>query len=138
MIKLKIAEEFLNENKKRPTDRASDINEKRLGIWINNQISNYKKREHSMKDDKIYEAWTKHIEAFSEYYEDNDTIWYKTLYKVEEFLNENKKRPNKRASDIIEKRLGIWIDHQTHNYKKRKHSMKDDKIYEAWNKHIEK
>ena len=136
MIKLKTVELFLNKNKKKPIQQASDINEKRLGIWICHQITNYKKRKDAMKDDKIYEAWTKHVEAFSEYYEDNYTIWYKNLYKVEEFLNKNKKKPYQKASDINEKRLGQWINAQTHNYKKRKHSMKDDKIYEAWNKHI--
>ena len=72
--------EYIDKNKKRPSKYDKDKEIKRLGCWIGNQQNNYKKREHNMKDNKIYNEWN------------NFTNEYK------EYLDNNKKRPFKKNS----------------------------------------
>ena len=72
--------EYIDNNKKRPSKHDKDKEIKQLGCWIGNQQNNYKKREHNMKDNKIYNEWN------------NFTNEYK------EYLDNNKKRPSKKNS----------------------------------------
>ena len=43
--------------------------------------SNYKNKKKIMKENKIYETWTKFIDDYEEYFktESNDKIWYDKL-----------------------------------------------------------
>jgi hypothetical protein len=50
---------YINENNKRPSSSTNnDRKIKQLGMWIVTQQKNYKKKEHIMKEQKIYERWT--------------------------------------------------------------------------------
>ena len=56
-IKLEDLKEFININNARPTLKTN----KDLHIWISTQLQNYKKKQHSMKNDEIYSLWTQFI-----------------------------------------------------------------------------
>jgi hypothetical protein len=52
---------------------------------------------------------TKYADLFDE--DKADKVWYDTLEKLDKFLSDNDKRPNKEtAKDPEEKRLGIWLN----------------------------
>jgi hypothetical protein len=53
---LKEVEKYININNKRPNQ-----DEKILSKWISHQITNYKNKEQIMKNEEIYNKWTKFI-----------------------------------------------------------------------------
>ena len=133
-IKLSQVKEFIDANKKRPSERSKNKDEKILGSWIVNQQKNYQKRTNIMKDDDIYNTWTQFINdpLYKEYFRSNEDVWSTTLSKVKEFIYLNKKRPSKTSKNKDEKVLEKWIGHQQTNYKKRTNIMKDDDIRKIW------
>ena len=130
---LKKVKEYIDENKKRPSNKDKDKEIKQLGCWIGTQQANLKKKEHNMKDDEIYNEWNKFINEYQEYFLSNEEIWYDTLNKVKEYVIENKKRPSSTDKDIEIKQLGCWITMQQKNYIKKEYIMKNQGIYNGWN-----
>jgi superfamily II DNA or RNA helicase len=138
---------FINENNKRPSDKSKNKSEKKLGKWLNHQISNYKQKKEAMKDEKKYYIWTEFLEEYKEYIvfsleykpkeKSNHDIWYETLENVRTFMNENKKRPSDHSKNEIEKKLGNWVTIQRKNYKQKKEAMKNEKKYNVWTEFLE-
>jgi superfamily II DNA or RNA helicase/CHASE3 domain sensor protein len=128
---------FINENKRRPSHRSSNEIEKKLTLWINTQTQNHKKKLHSMKDETKYSLWSKFLEEYKEYFKSNDEVWYENFESVKLFINENKRRPYERSSNVIEKKLGSWISKQIQNHKKKLEAMKDETKYSLWSKFLE-
>ena len=62
---------FIDTNNSRPSATSKNKDEKVLGSWISNQLTNYKKKTKIMKDEEIYNTWTEFI--------DNDK--YKQYFK---------------------------------------------------------
>ena len=58
---LKKLKQFIDDNSKTPSNGDKPKDEKILGSWLSWQKSNYKKKIKSMKEPKIYDAWTKFI-----------------------------------------------------------------------------
>ena len=92
--KLKELKLYLNENKKRPSDK--DINTKTLGIWLSNQLANYKTKKKIMLNNERYDNWTNFIndEKYIKYFVSNEDIWNNKLKELKLYVNENKKRPS--------------------------------------------
>ena len=65
-----IIKDYININKKRPCKRHTDYNIKKLGLWFNTQINNYKNRKQIMTNDEIYNEWTEFINSkkYKEYF----------------------------------------------------------------------
>ena len=60
-----------------------------------------------------------------------------TIVKFSEYIDENNKLPSTLDENKEIKALGDWISHQKTNYKIRKHSMKDDIIYNKFKNFLE-
>ena len=63
---------YINENDKLPSSTDKDKQIKILGSWIVNQKISYKTKKNIMKNEKIYNQWTKFI---------NDPIYNKYFLK---------------------------------------------------------
>ena len=61
---LEKVKKFINENKKRPIVKSKNPEEKKLGIWLSNQNTNYKNNKDIMKNEEIKKEW----EEFKEEY----------------------------------------------------------------------
>jgi superfamily II DNA or RNA helicase len=125
---------YIDENNKRPSKK--DI--KSLHYWLSDQLTNYKKKEHSMKNNEIYDAWTEFIndEKYKVYFTSNEEDWFNNFEDLKKYIDENNKRPNKRDKNIDIKQLGSWLSYQSNNYKKKEYIMKDNEIYNAWTEFI--
>jgi len=136
--KLNDIKKYIDENNKRPsnTDKNNEI--KILGIWISNQIKNYKDKKQIMEDKNIYNLWTEFIndEKYKEFFEDNSTLWINKLNDIKKYIDENNKRPSKNDKNNEIKILGSWISTQIKNYKDKKNIMEDKNIYNLWTKFI--
>lgn len=63
--------------------------------------------------------------------------WYDRFDEVKHFIDENNKRPPQQSTNIKEKQLGNWINHQQQNYKKKSEGMKDETRYNLWTQFLE-
>jgi recombinational DNA repair protein RecT len=135
---LEKVKKFIETDNKRPSTHSKNQDEKYLGVWISNQLTNYNKKTQIMSDTKIYECWRKFVsdEKYKKYMMSNDKVWYNNLEKVKNFMNTENKRPSSTSKTQNEKYLGSWIDHQLKNYKKKTNIMKDKKIQESWEKFV--
>jgi len=134
--KLEKVKKYINENKKRPSHYDKNKEIKELGSWISQQLNKYKKKVECMKNEEIYNSWTKFITEYEEYFLDNETIWFNKLEKVKKYINENKKRPSSTDKNTDIKVLGTWILNQLKNYKKKAYIMINEEIYNSWTKFI--
>jgi ERCC4-related helicase len=135
---LELVKNYIDINKKRPSDSNKDPKVKQLGQWISNQSKNYKTKEHIMKDNMIYNTWNYFIndDKYKEYFLDNNTLWFNSLELVKNYIDINKKRPSDSNKDPKVTQLGEWISHQQTNYKTKERIMKDNMIYNTWNDFI--
>jgi hypothetical protein len=60
----------------------------------------------------------------------------KRLQEVKDYIDEHKKRPSSESKIMNIKSLGIWILHQSSNYKKNREIMKKKLIYDKWTEFI--
>ena len=65
---LKLIEDYMIINKKRPSTRDKNVDIKKLCIWISNQQTNYKKNEKIMKDIEIRKLWEEFTEKYQKYF----------------------------------------------------------------------
>jgi superfamily II DNA or RNA helicase len=125
---------YMDENKKRPTNKTDDDETKRLGQWITNQLKNYKQRTQIMKDETIYLEFDTFVKdpQYAKYFIDKITDWNNNLAAVKQYIDENKKRPftEDKSSNIF--CLTKWLSHQITNYKTRTAIMMNDDIYNTW------
>ena len=131
--------EYIDNNKKKPSNSDKDIEIKQLAKWIGTQQTNYKTKKQTMKNENIYSEWTnftndykEYIKSYQEYLLSNEEIWYNSLNKVKEFIDNNKKRPSNNDEDIEIKSLSSWIYIQQNKYNYKKHIMKNEDIYCEW------
>jgi superfamily II DNA or RNA helicase len=58
---------FIDANNRKPTHSTSP-QEKLLCQWLSHQVTNYKNKKHSMKDESKYNLWTQFLEEHKEYF----------------------------------------------------------------------
>ena len=88
-----------------------------------------------MKDEKVRKVWYDFItdNKYSKYFEDKDSLWYKSLEKVKLYIDTNKKRPPNGTPDEYISCLARWIGTQQKNYKTKKQIMKNNEnIVKSW------
>ena len=119
---LKLVEEYIIKNKKRPINSDKDVKIKQLGGWICNQQTKYKNNEQNMKDETIKKTWEDFITKYEQYFLSNNELWLNNLKQVEEYIVKNNKKPS--YNDKIIKSLYTWLGTQQTNYSKNKEIMK--------------
>ena len=132
--------DYINKNKKKPSNRDKNKDIKRLSEWLTCQQTNYNKEDQNMKNENIRKLYEEFIKEYEEYFISNEELWKAKLVQVKEYINKNKKRPSNKDKNNEIKRLGEWLSGQQKNYKKECHIMKDDiikKQYEEFMKEYE-
>ena len=88
-----------------PNQRAGDVDERRLRIWIvNNKVSEggtSSERKQLMRREIL-------LACENNWPQDNK--WNNNLTKVKLFISTEGRIPNRRAGDVDERRLGIWLE----------------------------
>ena len=129
--------EFIDTNKRRPLDKAKDLYEKQLAVWVTTQFLNLKKNGVISKDENKCNLWIQFLEEYNEYIATNDEIWLQNFEKLKIFINLNKKKPSDKSKNNNEKQLGTWIACQIRNYKYKKNGMKNEERYNLWTQFLE-
>ena len=121
--------QFMDTNNKRPSQHDTDIQIKQLGTWLSTQQQNYKKKEHIMSNEIIYNTWInfKNCDKYITYFETVEDKWNNSYNKVIEYMDLNNKRPSTTDKDEQVRQLGSWICTNHKKYKKTQilHLMKN-------------
>ena len=131
--------EYMNKNNKRPSQNDKDKKIKNLGKWISDQQINYKNKENIMKNEEIYNTWTKIINdsKYKKYLMTYQEMWNESLNEVKKYIDENNKRPSSEDNKNKNiRQLGNWILDQQKSYKKKENIMKNEEIYNKWTEFI--
>lgn len=131
-IKLEKVKEFINKNKKKPSNNSKNIDEKKLSGWIRHRTENYKNNIGEMQSEDKKKIWEDFIEEYREYFLTNINIWNNKLDKVKDFINKYNKKPNSNSKNENEKVLGKWMGQQHILYDKNIQIMKIDNIRQKW------
>jgi superfamily II DNA or RNA helicase len=131
---LEKVKEFIRENGKRPVGKSKNAEEKRLGKWIDHQITNFNNDKKCMQNITIKQFWNDFIlsEEFKPFFCKNNEKWINVFNDVKEFIRENGKRPSDISKNIIEKQFGNWVSTQIKNYKSRMCIMTTNEIFDIW------
>ena len=131
---LEEVKDYIDRNGKRPSFSSKDEDIKRLGKWIEHQITNYGKKQQIMKNEEIRNEWIEFIsdDRYKKEFLSNEEIWRRNLEEVKDYININGEKPSKRSKDVYIKRLGQWIQHQVTNYNKKQDIMKNEEIRNEW------
>lgn len=127
---------YIKTNKIRPSEVSKDIEVSKLGSWVQNQFTNYKKCIKCMNNNERKIIWEQFINEYEIYFLSNNQIWMNTFENVKFYINEHKKRPSCTDKDIEIAQLGRWLVSQTKNYKNKSWIMKDEMTYNMWKNFI--
>ena len=131
--KLIEVEKYIDKYDKRPASTDKNNYTKTLGLWIINQLQNYKKNQGSIMLAKHKILWEKFIKKYNKYLF-NDSSWYSTLNDLKNYIDENNKKPNKRDKNDKIAYLGRWLCHQNKNYSKKIKIMSNEEIRKEFEK----
>jgi superfamily II DNA or RNA helicase len=133
-LNLEWVKNYIDENKKRPSEHDKNKEVKKHGAWIRRQVENYQRKNKSMLDDSIRKLWEDFIndDNYKEYLLSNEEVWKLNLEWVKKYIDENKKRPSEHDKNKEVKKHGAWIGNQLSNYQRKNKSMSDDSIRKLW------
>jgi superfamily II DNA or RNA helicase len=126
---------YMDMNKKRPSEVDKDYEIAFLGKWLSRQLKNYKQKEQIMKYNPIiYNEWNKFMNEYCEYFTSKCDIWRNNLLIVIKYIEGHNKLPS--SKDLDDK--GCWLSDQKKNYENNKYIMKDPEIRQQWEEFIAK
>jgi superfamily II DNA or RNA helicase len=125
MGKFYMLQKYITENKTIPSIGDTNIENKRLSGWFQNQKKNFRKKIKMMKYEKYYNLWKTFMETHQKQFFTEEEKWSLKLNKLKEFIDANNKTPSKYAkpdedddeNEFSEEKLGSWLDTQKKNCK---------------------
>ena len=112
------------------------IDQKKIGGYISmerGENDNEDEKEKKIEDEKVFDfRYNLVVDRMGES-DQYEKIWMKRLEELKTYIDEYKKRPNRRDKDNI--KLYNWIRTQLKTYKK--NSMKEEKIRKIWEEFID-
>ena len=113
---------YMDEHKSRPSSTSKDEDIKKLGNWICNHLTNYKRTRDIMKDEEIRLKWEEFVNdaRYKEYFISYEDAWYNTLDKVKAYMDEHNCRPSSTSKNKDIKTLNKWVSHSTNKLQKEK------------------
>jgi len=130
--KLEKVKNFMDENKKKPSDHSKNKEEKVLGSWIGTQKHNYKNKQYSMKTEEKRNLLDDFVEEYKQYFLSVDDKWNTKLKEVKQFMDKENKKPNICSNNKDEQFLCSWIYNQVANYKNKMGSMNNEERQQMW------
>jgi DNA repair protein RadD len=130
MKRLEEVKKYIDEHNRKPTPKTN----KKLDKWLSHQQNNYKKKEHIMKNQYIYNIWIQFItsDKYKIYFISNNEKWLIRFNDVKKYIDINNKIPSTIDKNKNIGFLGKWLYHQQVNYKNETQIMKEQYIYDLW------
>ena len=129
-------EKYIIENNQRPSSNNKNKEIKSLGIFLLQNVRNYKYKINNMKNDNIRNLWENFINKHKLLFMDRIELWNNNLNLVKKYIDKNKMRPSSKSKNNEIKKLGMWLNTQNINYKNNKKIMKEKNIREIYENFI--
>ena len=131
---------FIDKEGRRPNSMNEENKYERvLGQWMVTQGQSYKKKIYIMKKKNIRKIWKNltNNSKYALYFGGKKNIWFSNFKKAKKYLDQNKKRPNKRSEDPYIKFIGAWLANQQTSYQNKSGFMKNLELKKTWEKFIQ-
>jgi superfamily II DNA or RNA helicase len=130
--KLQILKDYININKKLPTETLN-LN---LNKWLLNQHTSYKTNK--MKNIEIYNKFKEFIEdeKYKELFLTDEEKWLNKFQKLKDYIDINNKRPTEKNNNLDIIKLSRWVSDQQRYYKNKIITMKNKEKYDMWSEFI--
>jgi late competence protein required for DNA uptake (superfamily II DNA/RNA helicase) len=125
---------YMDTHDERPS--GSKISKVRsLGEWTDRQVQNFKNDILCVGNRK---KWIVFYEdkKYSKFFMGDTEKWNQHLLDVKNHIDKHDKRPSKIDKNEEIAKIGSWCIKQCGNYKYKKGCLKDDKLYDKWDKFI--
>jgi superfamily II DNA or RNA helicase len=130
--KLVMVKEYIREFGRLPTSHNTNKYVASLSTWISTQRQNYKKNKEIMNNKNIRKLWEEFANEYPELFKSNKDFWIEKKDKLEDYIKLNNKLPSQTDKDNRDRLLAKWKTHQTQDYYKRVHIMKNEDIRKLW------
>jgi superfamily II DNA or RNA helicase len=129
---------YIEKNKKLPSNSDKDDTIRNLAIWIQIQKKNYEKQEFNMKNKEIHDKWKQFITDYSYLFMSRDEVWHDRFDTIIKHIENNNILPSRSSADAEIKSMAAWIQAQKQHYSNRTGLMNVDEIRLIWEKFIDK
>jgi superfamily II DNA or RNA helicase len=119
----------------RPSSEDTNINTKKLGVFLLNNNKRYKDNTMDIERKQIYENFI-NDEKYRYYFMDDEQKWIYALNLLKNYFNTFNKKPNLSKSDKKSSFLYRWLNNQITAYKQKSRIMKNEKNYKLWEEFI--
>jgi superfamily II DNA or RNA helicase len=132
--KLEWVMRYIDENGKRPSKDSENIEIRSYGNWIAYQQKYYTIKTYIFENENIYKLWTEFInnDKYKKYFLSDEESWMNILENIKKIIDDNYNKP----TSFYKKINGYWLSLQNKIYIKKEGLMKNDNIYNIWNKFI--
>jgi hypothetical protein len=126
VLRFEKLKKYIDDNDKTPTD----LNDKKLSIWLYKQKMCYVEKTMLMKQPDIYNTWHLFIndEKYKKYFKSNVDIWFEKFNELKQFYAENNKLPT--LTNNLN--LHYFLSDQQKSHRKKLNIMRYEKIYNLW------
>lgn len=139
-------QDYVNKNNKFPSELSTNINIKKLAIWVRAQKECYSNNNRIFSTPQIFDEWKKFMEKNTKYFLSTNEKWFLELEASDNYIEKYNKIPVFSDNNIIclnnvtftSGALGKWISNQKQAYQLNIDIMKDQNIYDKWTQFLEK
>jgi superfamily II DNA or RNA helicase len=137
-LNLEVVKKYIDDNNKRPSEHNTNIEIKKYGYWITNQLTNYKNKIKIMSNPNIKKLWEEFINdsKYNNYFLSSEDEWKLNLQWVKKYIDDNKKRPSTHDTNKKIKFYGTWICTQVVNYPKNTNLVSRPELKKLWEEFI--
>lgn len=135
--KLEKVKDFLKENDRLPSQKASDPQEKFWGSWVSVQKKNYKNRAQGMQDIIRCTKWEALVQEYAVLFQTKDDVWDEMLKQTKTFIEKYDKLPSRTSMSQNGTSLGGWVHQQVTSYNTNRHKMKDLSRRQQWKEFVQ-
>lgn len=128
--------QYINVNKKRPSNKDKNTDIKQLGCWCGMQIKNYRENIGIMKDKDISKLWSQFATDYKQYFLSNEDEWKLMLEKYKQYIDKYELKPSTTDKNNDIRILATWGGTQTKNYRGKTQIMANENISKLWTEFI--
>lgn len=122
---LKSVEKYIDKHKKRPSSKAEDTEEKRLGNWLIKTQRAYDANDRQMKDATNRKKWEVFKNKYFDQLKNVKETCVDNLSKCIKYIEENNKLPSTHDKSDDIRSLGNWLSKLRQEYNKQDYSAKN-------------
>ena len=130
--KLEKTIEYIKQYNKTPIKKDKSIEIAKLGTWLQHSKENYKKRDDIMKNQEIYDIFTKFLKDYEDLTCDFVTSWNKKYNNACNYINTHDKNELLRNKSAEYKKIYKWLVEQKYKCKEKLNIMKNEEIYNTF------